>query len=101
MTDTENHMVIGNEVSDMDDLRDRIKRNEDRDLVNSAAEILLSGAKICRTYDFDDVLVRAWEDDSFPDCAKEILDLYPDSKLAKLITHMAVVVAADALDIEI
>lgn len=122
MTDTENHMVIGNEVSDMDDLRDRIKRKEDRDLVNSGAEHLISGRFISYSYrkldgkrcvgnaTFDDVLQRAYEYTSDPrhpelndyaDCAKEILELYPDSKLAKLIKHMAVVVAADALDIEI
>lgn len=114
MTDIENHMVIGNEVSDMDELRDRIKDREDYERLKEAADKLLSGSNIegqelwndwdqkyyKTSFDFEDVITRAWEDDSFPDCAKEILELYPDSKLAKLIKHMAVVVAADALDIE-
>lgn len=119
MTDTENHMVIG-----LDEELDRMfgpgerqesKDREDYERLKDAADKLLSYQEIIGEpyyselrktgvavkFDFDDVITRAWEDDSFPDCAKEILELYPDSKLAKLIMHMAVVVAADALDIEI
>lgn len=115
MTDIENHMVIGNEVSDMDELRDRIKDREDYERLKEATDKLLSYQEIIgkpyyselrkRTvtpkFGFGDVITLAWEDNSFGDCAKEILELYPDSKLAKLIKHMAAVVAADALDIEI
>lgn len=114
MTDIENHMVIGNEETDRDIMMDRIKDREDYERVKEAAEHLLAGGRVpfysssylsraipVRHFDIDDVITRAWDDDEFPDCAKEILELYPDSKLAKLIKHMAVVVAADALDIEI
>lgn len=119
MTDTENHMVIGLDQEldrmfgpgDWQDSKDR----EDYERLKEAADKLLSGGNIdvanrwscwddkyrTTSFGFDDVITRAWEDDSFPDCAKEILELYPDSKLAKLIKHMAVVVAADALGIEI
>lgn len=119
MNDTENHMVIG-----LDEELDRMfgpgewqdsKDREDYERLKEAADKLLSyqeiignpcysqlrQMKVNPKFGFGDVITRAWEDDSFPDCAKEILELYPDSKLAKLINHMAVVVAADALDIEI
>lgn len=119
MTNTENHMVIG-----LDEELDRMfgpgewqdsKDREDYERLKEAADKLISGGNIDgpkrwsdwdekyhkTSFDFGDVITRVWEDDSFPDCAKEILELYPDSKLAKLIKHMAVVVAADALDIEI
>lgn len=115
MTDIENHMVIGNEVSDMDELRDRIKDREDYERLKEAADKLLSyqeiignpyyselrRMKVTPKFGFGDVITLAWEYNSFEDCAKEILEIYPDSKLAKLIRHMAKVVAADALDIEI
>lgn len=116
MTDIENHMVIGNEETDRDIMMDRIKDREDYERLKEATDRLLSdgyfyvfGHDVMR-YDFEEALQRVYEYTSDPrdpelhdyaDCAKEILELYPDSKLAKLIKHMAVVVAADALDIEI
>lgn len=119
MTDTENHMVIG-----LDEELDRMfgpgerqesKDREDYERLKEAADKLLSyqeiignpyyselrKRKVAPKFGFGEVITLVWEDNSFVDCAKEILELYPDSKLAKLIKHMAVVVAADALDIEI
>lgn len=119
MIDTENHIVIG-----LDEELDRMfgpdewqgsKDREDYERLKDATQLLLDDMPVNHIpiidaedgtirvgfSDFNDVITRAWEDDSFPDCAKEILELYPDSTLAKLIKHMAVVVAADALDIEI
>lgn len=117
---TENHMVIdiSNELERLYGSDERQER-EDYERLKSASEKLLNGGSVFyKSYEgihrgtigFDEVLQRTYEYTSdvrhpelhdYADCVKEILELYPDSKLSKLVRHMAVVTAADALDIDI